>query len=199
MLDGMRAAVESKKTSEELLKSLSKKKGEEDFYLDKDRQYRTEEDIFEAYTPEERRSLFGRVPKTVWENLKGFESDKIHILFQEDIMNPMTIDSYREAIMSYWATELHDRIVPDNMEFIRKCVMLHGEDATDYDLKNWEEIQKLRLEMGKNTLKEKCLLAKVNDAIEEKDYETASDLQLEMQEKIKLLRKMYINYKKNLF
>ncbi len=199
MLDGIKEAVKAKKTSEDLLKSLSKNKGDKDFYLDTDRQYRTEKDIFEAYTPEERRSLFGIVPKTVWENIKGFNSDKVEILFQEGIFDKLTLESYKESIITSWATELHDRILPSNMDFIRKCIKLHGEDATDYDIKNWEEIQKLRVYIGKNSLGESCLLSKIREALDSKDYETASKLQLEMQENMKLLRKMYINYKQNLF
>lgn len=49
MIDGIRYAIENKKTEEELLKELSKKYGESADYLEKDREYRSEEDIFEKY------------------------------------------------------------------------------------------------------------------------------------------------------
>ena len=73
VLDGVKAALENKKTSADLEKSLSKKYGEEDFYLDTDREYRSEEDVFTYYTEEERDRLFGRAPETVWQNLKAFD------------------------------------------------------------------------------------------------------------------------------
>ena len=41
MLDGIKAALEAGKTPKELEKSISKEYGEEDFYLEKDRLYRS--------------------------------------------------------------------------------------------------------------------------------------------------------------
>lgn len=58
-LDGIKACVESGKDLKALEKEISKKAGEEGFYLDTDRQYRTEEDVFEDFTAEERSKLFG--------------------------------------------------------------------------------------------------------------------------------------------
>ena len=45
-------------SAHELEVSISKKAGEEDFYLEKDREYRSEKNVFEDYTEEERSSLF---------------------------------------------------------------------------------------------------------------------------------------------
>ena len=73
MLDGIKASLEAEKSMEELEASISKEYGEEDFYLDKDRVYRSERDVFDEYTEEERDKLFGRAPKTVWENIMAFE------------------------------------------------------------------------------------------------------------------------------
>ena len=50
MLDGIKAALTAEKTPKELEASLSKKYGEEDFYLEKDREYRSERDVFEDFT-----------------------------------------------------------------------------------------------------------------------------------------------------
>ena len=49
----------SGKSCDELCAELSKKPGEEGFYLEKDRQYRSENDVFEDYTDEERSKFFG--------------------------------------------------------------------------------------------------------------------------------------------
>ena len=65
MLDGIRAVLEAGKTSNELEASISKKYGEEDFYLDKDREYRSEQDIYTDYSIEEREKLFGTPPANV--------------------------------------------------------------------------------------------------------------------------------------
>ena len=54
MLDGIKACVESGKTLKEMENELSKKAGDEGFYLEKDREYRSEHDVFEDYNEEER-------------------------------------------------------------------------------------------------------------------------------------------------
>ena len=58
MLDGIKAVLRAKDTSE-LERALSKKYGEEAFYLEKDRAYRSEENVYEAFTQEERNKYFG--------------------------------------------------------------------------------------------------------------------------------------------
>ena len=73
LVDGVNAVLENEKTPQELEKSLSKEYGEDDFYLEKDRKYRSEEDVFVYYSEEEREKLFGKAPATVWENLAAFD------------------------------------------------------------------------------------------------------------------------------
>ena len=60
LVDGVNAVLENEKTPQELEKSLSKEYGEDDFYLEKERKYRSEEDIFVYYSEEEREKLFGK-------------------------------------------------------------------------------------------------------------------------------------------
>ena len=72
MWDGIKACVESGKNLKELEAELSKKAGVEGFYLEKDREYRSEDDVFEDFSEEERSRLFGKPPATVWENMCGF-------------------------------------------------------------------------------------------------------------------------------
>ena len=92
--DGIKAAVTSGKSTTELLAELSKEAGQEGFYLEKDRAYRSEEDVFEDYEDEERDRLFGRPPATVWENMIAFEkyADKKDVFtasgaLREEIIN----------------------------------------------------------------------------------------------------------------
>ena len=44
-----------------------------------------------------------------------------------------------------------------------------------------------------------CLLTRIKEALKNKDYETASNLQIEMQAVEERLVEVYIIYKKNLF
>ncbi len=202
MLDGIKEALENEKTPQELEKSISKSYGEEDFYLDTDRVYRSEKDVFDEYTEEERDRFFGRAPRTVWENIQAFDNypEKLKIFKRDDVMSDITLESYREAILGQWATELHDRIIPDTMDFVRACSKAHDDiDCVDYDRHYWEKIQRLRNQLGRDTLDEDCLLTKIKKALDKGDYNEASDMQIEMQEKVRELTELYITYKKNLF
>lgn len=202
MLDGIRAALENGKTSAELEKSISKDMGEEDFYLEKDRIYRSEENVYDSYTPAERDIYFGRAPRTVWENLCAFEDqeEKVRVLSVGNVMSDMIIESFKAAMISQWATELHNRIVPNNMDQIRAATKRHVDgDCADYDVAYWAKIDKLRNNLGKNTLMEPCLLARIINALDAGEYQTASDLQIEMTEKMEELNHLYMMYKRNLF
>lgn len=202
MLDGIIACLENEKTSAELEKSLSKKLGEEDFYLETNRIYRSEENVYEKYTTQERDFNFGRAPRTVWENLCVFDdqSDKMKVLTLGNVMSEESLESYRTATLEQWATELHNRIVPNNMDVIREAVRLHVDgDCADYDVAYWAKIDKLRNMLGRNTLQEPCLLARIVNALEAGEYETASNLQIEMNEKVEELNHLYYMYKRNLF
>lgn len=202
MLDGIKEALEHGKTPEELEKSVSKGYGEEDFYLDKDRVYRSEKDVFDEYTQEERDKFFGKAPATVWENIKAFDKypEKLEIFKRDNVMTEMALESYREAILDQWATELHNRTIPDIMDLIRACSKAHDDlDCVDFDRSNWEKIQRLRNQLGRDTLDDYCLLTRIKKALDVGDYDKASELQTEMQEKVQQLTELYIVYKKNLF
>lgn len=200
MLDGIRATVTAGKTPAELEKSISKKKGEEDFYLETGREYRSEKDVFAHYTPEERDDIFGRPPETVWENISAFDKypDKLEIFKSGGVMTDIVLESYREAIVNQWATELYNRIIPNAMDTVRSCRKLHNESATDYDIGMWAKISAQRDKIAKNTMNKFCILKKISDALDKADYNLASRLQLEAQREIRKLIDMYSSYKRNL-
>ncbi|HVI39229.1 MAG TPA: hypothetical protein VM577_01090, partial [Anaerovoracaceae bacterium] len=202
MLDGIAAALAAKKTPKELEASLSKKSGQEDFYLEKNRAYRSEKDVFEEYTQDEREVLFGRAPATVWENLRAFHNypDKLKVLLNKvGVIDKVTLESYEEATMAAWATELHNRIIPNTMALVRECRKLHEDhDCTDFDMLNWKIIQGLRVYLGQDEIVKKSLLTRIKHALDGENYNVASVLQVEMQEKVQELVDTYIEYKKNL-
>ncbi|WP_324825586.1 glutamine synthetase [Sinanaerobacter sp. ZZT-01] len=202
MLDGIKEVLLAGKTPKELEKAISKEHDEEAFYLEKERVYRSEKDVFEDYTKEERNKYFGKAPATVWENICAFDQypDKLKVLMRNGVMTPLSLESYKEATIAQWATELHNRIILNTMELVRECKKCHSpEDSTDLDDKNWQEIQLMRTYLAKDSIREKSLLTRIKNALDEGDYQLASDLQLEMQEKEQALIDAYITYKKNLF
>jgi len=201
VIDGIKAAVKDEKTSKELEKSLSKKYGEEDFYLERDREYRSEEDVFTYYSEEDRDRLFGRAPETVWQNLKAFDEypDKMKIFDGGKVVPRAILESYRKQMIDQWAMELHNRLVPDTMAFVRSCKKLHDDqDPTDISVKKWLDIERLRHEIGKDTIDHECLLTQVKRALDEERYEDASNVQIEIKEKKETLMNLYAEYQKNL-
>lgn len=202
MLNGIEATLEAEKSTKELEAILSKKHGEETFYLEKDRVYRSERNVFDEYTEAERNQLFGKAPETVWENIMAFDNfpEKTKILLKDGVFDELTLDSYKEATIAQWAMELHNRIIPNAMETVRECIKCHVDsDCTDYDVFNWNKIQTIRKYLGQDRMSEKCLMTRTKEALDNGNFEEASALQLEMQEKVQELLDLYSAYKKNLF
>lgn len=200
-LDGIRAVLAAEKTPSDLERSISKSYGTEDFYLDRDREYRSEKEVFEDYTQEERDRLFGRAPATVWENIKALDSfpEKTAVLKYAGVMTDIVLESYKYQVISQWKTELHDRLIPNNMALIRGCHKLHEHDGfSDLDDKTWKEIDELRHEIGKDTLDYKCLLTRAKEALDNDMFDEASELQKEIQVKTARMQELYAKYRKNI-
>ena len=85
------------------------------------------------------------------------------------------------------------------MDDIKECKMKHGVDATDFDEASWEEINRLRFEIAKDSTTGKSLLTRAREALDMKDYDAASDMQIVIQTKVEELKKKYADYKRNLF
>lgn len=201
MLDGIKAAAKSGKSSKELEQEFCKPAGQKSFYLEYDRAYRSEEDVFEYYSEEERNKLFGTPPATVWENLQAFEKypEKKKVLTAGNVFTNKIIYSYALGAKIRWITELCNRIIPENIELVRSCKALHQNELnSELDQLRWKEINELRHYLMKDTLTTKSLFTRLKEAIEKKDYDTVSQLQLEMNDKINKLKNLYTAYKKNI-
>lgn len=197
-LDGIRYAVEGNKTAEELLKELSKKAGEESEYLEKEREYRCEQNVFEDFTQEERDVLFGKPPATVWENVKIMqsESEKIKTLTQSGAITDDIVKSFVASILYRWENELMDRLIPATKAAIKQYKKLTHENTIDDE--RWEKINKKRIELGKDTQREKSICTQLKEALENGYYDRASDLQIEMARKVESLEDAYRVYAENI-
>lgn len=199
--DGIKYALTNGKDEDALLSELSKKPGEYADYLEKERAYRTERDIFEDFTEEERIEYFGKAPATVYENLISFDKypEKLSVLKEDNVLDDSLIKSYRIAAMDRWLTEINNRIIPDYINEIRSCCMLHSIDkALDLDVSNWMAINELRQYLMKDTYTKKSLFTRIKLASEAKNYAEVSNLQVEADSKMQDLRDKYSAYKKNL-
>ncbi len=202
MINGIDAVAKSGKSTKELEKDISKDVGMESFYLMKERAYRSEEDVFEHYTEEERNRLFGKPPATVWENINnlGKNAEGRQILINGNVFSEDIIKSFKMSTLEKWKMELVNRILVDNIEIIRECEKIHYEgNATDLDVFMWEKISNLRHYLMKDSLNKKSLFTRIRKALNDEDYDLASSLQQEMNEKMKEIKELYIEYKRNLF
>ena len=200
-LDGIKYALSSGKNGEALLAELSKKPGEDADYLEKDRAYRSEVDVFENFTSEERDAMFGKAPRTVWENFKALDlhPDKVDTLacdaFQKRIM-----ESFRLGALNRWALELQYRLIPENLSKVIAAKQLHADgDSNALEVERWTKINALRTELGRDTEKSLSIFSKIKEALAAKDYDTASNLMVEMSDKMDLLTDMYYEYSYNAF
>lgn len=204
MLDGIKAVLEAGKTPEELEKSISKSYGDEDFYLERDREYRSEQNIYTDYSVEEREKLFGNPPANVWQSFQAwgedsFDPKEVEMLTAGDETAIMTLRSYREQMILKWSIEYHDRYIPNTMDLLRECIMLHDDDGNEYDLSNWERVNELRAVVGREEKGRDSLLMQARNAIERSDYSELSRLELEIEKKLEELALIYDKYRRNIF
>ena len=203
MLDGIMSVISAGMDCQMLEKEISKKYGEEAVYLEKFREYRSEKDVFEYYSQEERDRLYGKAPSTVWENISAFASNEIkqQVLKKGDVFTDELINSFRVSTTEKWKNELQGRIIHDNIMLLKTFVKLHNESdhATDLDVVNWERIVYLKTKLMKDSMAKKCIFTKIKTAISQGDYDSASDLQIQMNEKMSEIRALYIEYKNNIF
>ncbi|MDU5106653.1 MULTISPECIES: glutamine synthetase [unclassified Clostridium] len=200
MLDGILYALEDNKTEEDLLLELSKKPGEDAGYLEKDRAYRSEEDVFEFYSDDERNNYFGKAPSTVYENLIQLDkySEKLSVLKRNNVFSDQLINSFKLAILQRWTTDIIHRIILNHAAEVRSFKLLHSNNALDLDISNWMTINNLRHYIMKDTYTSKGLFTRIKDAISNEDYSLASNLLNELEDNMKKLRDLYSNYTKNL-
>ncbi|MGP1471730.1 MAG: glutamine synthetase [Schwartzia sp. (in: firmicutes)] len=198
VLDGIRAAFG--RTTKELLAELSKKAGAKGVYLEKNRAYRSEEDVFEDYTPEERDRLFGTVPATVWENMENLKKypEKRAAITAGGALSDAILRSFVASALLRWKTELISRIIPENRLIVRAAKEIEADVVTDQDSYNWTKISGLRAYLAKDSIDEKSLFTRLVNALYEGDYAAASDLQVEMYDKMEELKSLYAAYRQNL-
>ncbi|MFH0334191.1 type I glutamate--ammonia ligase [Clostridium perfringens] len=201
MLDGIKYALENDKTEDDLLAELSKKPGEEADYLEKSRAYRSEEDVFEDFTDSQRDEYFGVAPATVFENLSAFDKypEKVEVLKVNSVFTDKLINSFKMATTKRWTTEITSRIIPSYTKDIRAAKQLHCCDkAVDLDVSTWMTINELRHITMKDSYHRRSLFTQIKNAINESDFEKASDLQIKLDKNMSELNDLYSTYKKNL-
>ena len=197
ILDGVRYAVE--KSSVDLLTELSKKAGQDGFYLEKNRAYRSEADVFEDFTAEERDAMFGAPPATVWENMQAFDTypAKVKVITAGGALRTQIIKSFKAGAILRWKTEIIARILPEMRNIVRHAQLIESNSRTDQDSYNWNKVKDLREYLAKDSIDRKSLFTRLTNALKTEDFSTASKLQVEMYDKIEQLKALYDDYVNN--
>ena len=203
MLDGIKAVLSAGRTPHELEASISKRYGDEDFYLERDREYRAERNIYTEFTPEVREKLFGKAPANVWQSFQNwgdgyFNPEEVSLITGGDETMAMILRSYREQMVYKWTMEYHDRYIGNTMDFLRSCVKLHQDETNEYDEANWKRCAELKALIGHEEKGRASLLMQARIAIDENDYAGLSRLELEIEEKLEELREVYAKYRRNI-
>lgn len=203
MLDGINAVLSAGKTPHELEASISKRYGEEDFYLEEDREYRAERNIYTEFTPEVREKLFGKAPANVWQSFLNwgdgyFNPEEVRLITGGDETMAKILRSYREQMIYKWTMEYHDRYIGNTMDFLRDCVKLHQDETNEYDVANWKRCAELKALIGHEEKGRASLLMQARISIDENDYAGLSRLELEIEEKLEELREVYAKYRRNI-
>ena len=198
MFDGMAWAARSDRTSRQLEADFSKKCGDPHPYLEKERAYRSEDDIFEHFGAEERNRLFGKPPATVWETLQNLESypKKLAALQADGVFSQDMLNSYHHAMLLHWMTELSERLVPENAKAVHACVRLQGENRLDEQ--RWEKIRALKEDLARDDVDKASIFHRIRTAAAARDFPAVSSLQIEMTGKMNELTDLYRLYRQNL-
>ncbi len=199
MLDGITYAVRSGRSAGELQAEFSKQPGEPAAYLETDRAYRSEADVFEHYNQAERDRLFGKPPATVYETLRALDADAAGraVLLADGVFDERTIASYSEAMRTRWLLELSERILGANMEAVRECRPIHAPEQSDVVDELWDDVQALRRRLMQDSRLEPSLFSRVREAIARRDEADVSALQQEMNAQMGELRRRYLAYTRN--
>jgi glutamine synthetase len=199
VLDGVAYALGSGLSAQGLEHEFSKSSGEPAGYLETNRAYRSEDDVFEYFDQESRNRLFGTPPATVFETLTRLDEDPagMAVLTADGVFDECIIGSYQTAMRSRWLLELRERILPANVATVRGCRRLHGLDEEAACGDAWREIDGLRRAGMQDEDGHRSLFTRVRQAIAEDDEQEVSNLQKDMGRYMADLLYRYTAYARN--
>ena len=191
------------KNSDELLTEISKSHGEFYGYLDKDREYRSELDVFEAYSEEERNRLYGKAPKNVYENMLNMENaDKMQFISENPDFKYI-LDSYKSAVLPQWHIDTISRYLTDVKNECKN--ILNAMNKQSFDIKH-NKANEIKCDIEN---KVKNLFSNENanydnvmqliEAAEAHNYKGMSEAKIKIDITIEEIRKLYSKYKKYSF
>ena len=194
MLDGISYVLDSGKDSKTLEAEFIKPYGQARDYLEADRLYRCEEDIFEDMDSNERDRLFGTPAATVYDSLQTLkESGVAEILCRGNVFDEQLLNSYYQAMLVRWEMELMEKIIPANLSLIRSITRT-DDGSVPYDDKLWTDINDLKLLLAKDTDDQDSIFTRIKTAVKAGNWEKTSVYQLAMKNAMTELKNTYKTY-----
>lgn len=193
MLDGMRHAAGRDQSV--LYREITKKCGDKTGYLQEDRQYISEENIFDHYTQAEREKLFGPTPKTVWEVI-GVLKNPVPI-YENTPVTPEIINSYYLGSLHKWLIEITEKEFVSIKNDISNMYRFPDRE-NELDRSNWSAVQEIVDQIARDDIGRLSLMSQIERAIAAKDYPQVSEIFYTMKWKFTLLQDRYKTYRKNI-
>jgi len=193
MLDGMRHAAG--KAPADLFAELAKSAGQPAAYLERDREYLSEEDIFEHFTAAERDARFGKSPNTVWEILTHIE--QVPTLYEGTPMTGPVVRSFYISALNKWIIDTcHKEFETIRRELGELRRVPTGENALDE--KRWNEFDRLRSELVRDDEDYTCEMSRLVGLFGARRFAEASDGLIAFRRQVAVARDAYKLYASNL-
>lgn len=201
MIEGIKYSMT--KNSDELLTEISKSHGEFYGYLDKDREYRSELDVFEAYSEEERNRLYGKAPKNVYENMLNMENaDKMQFISENPDFKYI-LDSYKSAVLQQWHIDTISRYLTDVKNECKNILNAINKQSFDIEHNKAKGIKRsieTKIKYLFSNEKANCdNIMQLIEAAEVRNYKEMAVAKTEIDKTIDEIRELYSKYKKYSF
>ncbi len=194
MLDGIMATA--RVDSQLLLKELKKEPGQPADYLEQERAYICESDLFERYSEREREERFGKTPQTVWDVISVFDEGEIP-LFENTPFTPEIVRSFYQSALHKWKVELLEKELPA-MKRTFASFTRYRDSETEYEKKMWQEIQEQATSLMRDTEHTPSLLSQIEQAVEDEQWAQVSELFLDARNRFQMLQWLFERYEKNI-
>lgn len=189
VVDGIKYSINKNELS--LLNELSKNYGDDSTYLEKNKLYRSEDNIFEKYSEDDRDKYFGKSPKTVYENMLHLcEENNYSILLKDDVFTLDIINSFKLSSLDRYIMEIEHRIFPEYKKDIELLMNNFKFNTKSSSLINLL-LNELKFKLFSDTFDYLSLHSKMKDYIKDRDFKNISNLNIEIEKILDIFKTIH--------